>query len=465
LSLRNILPLVSATLLALSLACAVALAQFTSQQHRAAEELARVFEKARVSGELRVDLLRLRDSEPGEKRDRIETRMHENTQALGRLVSTSSGQELATQANRAISRYAHGVGPKEGGPEAQSADLQEALRALQSIIAKSDAQAADALAEVGQWDHISDRIALVVGGALLLGVGAQMLWLWRAAFQPLSEVAGAMNRFATGERGTRARVRGPEEARRMARSFNEMADALAEQQNRQIAFVGGIAHDLRGPISAMRLGSAALRRGAAKPSEQALDRYLDLMERQTARLERMLGDFLDRTRVEAGKLELRREICDAREVALEAARPFEGLSAAHPVHLSLADEPVPVRCDRGRVEQVLTNLLSNAMKYSPGGGAVDLKVEAGGGFAVLNVTDRGVGIGASDLEKLFQPFSRVGGSRATPGVGLGLYVSRRIAEAHGGSLNAKSTLGEGSTFEVRLPMAAGGVGESLHACE
>ncbi len=94
-----------------------------------------------------------------------------------------------------------------------------------------------------------------------------------------------------------------------------------------------------------------------------------------------------------------------------------------------------------------------------------MRVEALGGFAVLDVTDRGVGIGASDLERLFQPFSRVGENRAIPGVGLGLYVSRRIAEAHGGSLTAKSTLGQGSTFEVRLPMADGRAGESLHACE
>lgn len=455
-SLRAILTLASAVLLLVALTCALALARLTSQQHRMTRELARISEKARLSGELRFGLLRARDLARGKERDRLEARMQSDVQALGGLVRTPEGRQLAEQAGHAISQYLQIAGVDLGADDARTkGELEKALGTLEDIIARSDAQADDALAQVARWDDISDRIAAAIAATLLLGVAAQLVWLWRGAFRPLSEVAAAMRRFAAGERSARAAVRGPQEARQIANGFNEMADALAEEQERRMAFVGGIAHDLRGPISAMRLGAAALSRSPEMPSKQALGRYLDLAERQGLRLERMVGDFLDRVRVEAGQLELRREVCDAREVAREAARPFEGLSPAHPVRVSVGPEPVPLRCDRGRIEQVLANLLSNAIKYSPHGGEVELRVEASGGLASLNVTDHGLGIGAADLQKLFQPFRRVGEHRSIPGVGLGLYVSRRIVAAHGGSLVAESAVGRGSRFGVRLPLAVG----------
>jgi signal transduction histidine kinase len=136
-------------------------------------------------------------------------------------------------------------------------------------------------------------------------------------------------------------------------------------------------------------------------------------------------------------------------VLREILQLFDGTLTDRPLSVRVPDRPVPIRCDRGRLEQVLTNLLSNALKYSPAESAVEVR----GGEAVFRVTDHGIGIDPRDLPRVFEPFRRVGLSRETVlGVGLGLFVVRRIVEAHGGRIEAESQPGQGSTFRVFLPL-------------
>ena len=140
------------------------------------------------------------------------------------------------------------------------------------------------------------------------------------------------------------------------------------------------------------------------------------------------------------------------EEVVELHRPSSEL---HRFEYTVPETPVPWRCDSTRLSQVLTNLVSNAIKYSPKGGVVSLRLEATDHEAVVSVTDEGVGVAPGDIANLFEPFMRSrAASKDIPGVGLGLSVSRRIALAHGGDIEVESRAGVGSTFRLRLPRPA-----------
>jgi signal transduction histidine kinase len=166
----------------------------------------------------------------------------------------------------------------------------------------------------------------------------------------------------------------------------------------------------------------------------------------------MVFDFVDAARIEAGRLELQLETCDVREIARVPIDLFEPTAPAHRLSLVAPHEPVLVTCDPARIEQVLNNLLSNAIKYSPRGGRVTVAIEPRDDFVALSVTDEGVGISAEDRALIFEPFRRTGSSKeSVPGVGLGLFIAKRIVESHGGRITVGSAPEKGSTFRVELP--------------
>jgi signal transduction histidine kinase len=266
-------------------------------------------------------------------------------------------------------------------------------------------------------------------------------------------VSQAMHRFGTGRKRTRAPEVGPAEVRDMAHTFNEMANSLARQQESQLTFLAGIAHDLRNPLSALKLSTALVAPGRGELTHERMQRTLAMVRRQVTRLDRMVGDLLDATRIEAGKLELQYEERDARELAREVVELYQASDTSHELRLALPEEPVVLRADAARIEQVLNNLVSNALKYSPGGSRVDVAVLREADEVVFSVTDQGIGISAEEKRGLFAPFRRTGEARErAPGVGLGLSVSRRIVEAHGGHIEVDSQPGRGSTFRIRLAL-------------
>jgi signal transduction histidine kinase len=168
----------------------------------------------------------------------------------------------------------------------------------------------------------------------------------------------------------------------------------------------------------------------------------------------MVGDLLDAARIEGGHLELKRVACDLRRIAADAVELFRPTTDRHELRLDVADSPVIVVGDGLRLEQVLVNLVSNAIKYSPEGGVIEVFVGLEGDRAMVRVADRGLGIAPDEVPHIFEPFRRAGSSRdVVPGVGLGLSVSRHIIEAHAGRIDVESSVGAGTTFRVRLPLA------------
>ena len=170
-------------------------------------------------------------------------------------------------------------------------------------------------------------------------------------------------------------------------------------------------------------------------------------------LDRLLQDLLDTARIEAGQFELEYSVHDVTVLVKDAVELHKNWPIPHHFRLEIPDQPLLCMCDEARISQVLTNLLSNAMKYSPDRSTITVKAAADEELVIVEVTDQGIGIDSSELKSIFKPFRRTTATRGVyPGTGLGLSASRRIIESHGGRLEVESRLGAGSTFTVFLPI-------------
>lgn len=233
-------------------------------------------------------------------------------------------------------------------------------------------------------------------------------------------------------------------------------EALREADRRKDEFLATLAHELRNPLAPVR--QAALIARSPQASEEKKHWASGVIERQVGHMAMLLDDLLDVSRITRGKLELRRApaaLADIVEAALEPARPLLE-ERRQELRTELPAAPVWLDADRLRLAQVLSNLLTNASKYTPEGGRVTLAAHLEDGAAVIEVRDNGAGIPPESLDRIFEMFTQVrtpDGGRAG-GLGIGLALSRGLVELHGGRLTAHSAgLGQGSTFTVRLPVA------------
>jgi signal transduction histidine kinase len=243
------------------------------------------------------------------------------------------------------------------------------------------------------------------------------------------------------------------------RNKNEQLLALhlkaVESANRaKDEFLAMLGHELRNPLGAIRAAVEVL--NLPGNSEEQTARLRAIIDRQTQHLSRMVDDLLDVSKLVSGKVALERTAEDLRAVAERALASCEGAGrTAHHV-ISLTGESVPVNVDRTRLEQVVTNLLDNAVKYTPVGGRIELEVVSEGSDAVLRVRDTGVGIDRETLPLIFDAFVQAGPphQRSAGGIGLGLTLVKRLVELHEGTVSAASDgLGRGSEFVIRLPKA------------
>lgn len=232
------------------------------------------------------------------------------------------------------------------------------------------------------------------------------------------------------------------------------AEVRAEITRRE-EFLSIAAHELKTPLTSIKASSQLLsRRLEIEPFDaERLRMLVDQQQGQISRLEHLVSDLLDVSRIQRGRLDLRREPFDLAELAREVVERFEQAPERTPAHHLRVDAPHPVsgEWDRLRLDQVITNLLSNALKYSPEGGEVVVGLHGAGDEIELTVQDNGIGIGEEMLEQLFTPFARR--EYHVPvmhGTGLGLYITRQIVEHHGGEISVESHPGHGTTFSVKL---------------
>ncbi|HET9390982.1 MAG TPA: ATP-binding protein, partial [Steroidobacteraceae bacterium] len=231
------------------------------------------------------------------------------------------------------------------------------------------------------------------------------------------------------------------------------AEHLLKESERKDEFLAMLAHELRNPLAPIRHATLLLRRGAENVPP---DKLFDLIDRQTTRLTRLVDDLLDVARISSGHIQLKREVIDlatvARQVS-EACRPRIE-EYRHRLSISVPDAPVYVNGDPVRLEQIVTNLLENAIKYTEPGGRLELTVRRDNRQALLCMRDSGIGLAPESQEAIFGLFTQIDSSlaRSGGGLGIGLTLVRRVLALHGGTIEARSAgLGHGTEFIVRLP--------------
>ncbi|WP_033288441.1 sensor histidine kinase [Amycolatopsis jejuensis] len=293
------------------------------------------------------------------------------------------------------------------------------------------------------------RLIAVAGGILLLTVVVMGLASIRL-IRPLRALTGAAQRMEAGETGARVRVKGKDEIARLARAFNDMARAREELEEARKAMVGDVAHELRTPLATIRGWLEAAQDGVSRLDDELVASLLE----EAVHLQHIVDDLQDLALADVGALRVHLEPVDANALLGQLGAAFAARAEGAGVRLDVRflEDPA-VTADPVRLRQALDNLVSNAIRHTPVGGAVTVSGRRVGGDVVFEVADTGVGIAAEDLPYVFDRFWRADAarSRASGGSGLGLAIVRNLAEAHGGGVGVRSVLGEGSTFTLRFP--------------
>jgi PAS domain S-box-containing protein len=237
------------------------------------------------------------------------------------------------------------------------------------------------------------------------------------------------------------------EAAEVLQRANEQLAAVNQAKN---DFVAIISHEFRTPLTGIRGFSELIRDQSLAPAE--IREYANDINADAQRLERMIDDILDLERMQSGFAAIEPKAVELNAVILAAVQLARPTSSLHRFTLNLEVELPPVAGDADKIYQVLSNLITNAIKYSPAGGEIRVSSERAGDFAHVQVSDQGVGIPASSLDKIFERYARIQSvdHKVIKGTGLGLPIARQIVELHRGQIWAESTLGEGATFHVRL---------------
>jgi PAS domain S-box-containing protein len=220
-------------------------------------------------------------------------------------------------------------------------------------------------------------------------------------------------------------------------------------------FISVVSHELRTPLTSIRGSLGLLAAGLLGPISERATRMVEVAVSNTDRLIRLINDILDIERIETGHAPMDKHWTDARDLVLRSVESIRSMADAAQLRVLADAEPILLRADPDRLQQTLTNLLGNAIKFSPPGSSIDVRARRQDGQAVISVRDRGRGIPADKLEAIFSRFEQVDASdaREKGGSGLGLAIARSIVEQHGGRIWAESTLGQGSTFFFTIPIS------------
>jgi heavy metal sensor kinase len=289
--------------------------------------------------------------------------------------------------------------------------------------------------------------------AVLAALGGMVLA--NRALSPMARITGAAANIGEGSLGRRIDIRGEDEVGRLGSTLNQMIDRLETAFNRQRQFAADASHELRTPLSVIQAESSL-----ALSKERSAEEYkksLEIVSQEVDYMSTMLGNLLQMARSESGKDMVQFERVSLKDLIGELSANISQMAKGKGLQFDssmLAD--VSVEGDRVRLKQLLLNIVNNAIRYTPAGGSVSVSLESKDGFAVVSVSDTGIGIPEEQLALIFERFHRVdkARSRSQGGAGLGLSIAKQIAENHAGRIEVESQVGKGSTFRVFLPAAA-----------
>jgi signal transduction histidine kinase len=398
--------------------------------------------------------------------------------ALVETATTTRTQAMATDIQRHIDSYVNDYlsplltlshkSPMKAKSVVETGEGKQRVDELRGMFSSFDV-AEQHLADEHRADAASSSssartitiAALALVALLCLAMG---LYLQFRVLRPVGALAWSAKRVAAGDLGARVLgVRSRNELGAMAVSFNEMAEALernwlAAQEAEKVKeeFFALVSHELRTPLSSI-VGYVELLLEEEPLTDAERHRFLEIVDRNARRLQRLVGDLLFVARLEAGKLDLQETDVDLSQTARDSVEAAKRQADRTGVKLRQdITEGLEMHGDPDRLGQVMDNLLSNALKFTPEGGEVGLRLFALNGNAEVEVWDTGIGIPDEEQSRLFERFFRASSATdaAVPGVGLGLSITRAIVDSHGGRLSFTSAEGKGTTFRVQLPLGS-----------
>jgi signal transduction histidine kinase len=317
------------------------------------------------------------------------------------------------------------------------------------------------LGEGGMGFNQGDETFLVnriSNAALIAGLIAGVLALVLASIlayrllRPVRELTLAAKSMAFGDLSQRVPVRGDDELATLGVAFNQMADSLQHAEQSRRAMTADIAHELRNPLAVQRANLEALQDGIYPLTPEHLAPILD----QNQMLTRLVDDLRTLALADSGRLDLVRTPTDLSSLVKRIVERYSPQAAARDIQIAshISENSPNLSLDAQRIEQILNNLLDNALRHTPDGGKVEVSLASSAQQVVLSVHDSGAGIPEDSLPYIFERFYRADRSRSRSegGTGLGLAIARKIAEAHGGTLTAANHPQGGAVFTLELPL-------------
>ncbi len=388
-----------------------------------------------VGGAILVDT-----AQPGEHADTTAlgsqpfTSVLANGREIGRVYVGTSGEA------RGAARMGRGTGALGGGPWWAK---PQAESPVDPRTAKPEARFLAAVNNNLWWAAFVAALAAAAMGFLLS---------WQI-LRPVRSLTVAAKRLAEGDLGQRVTVASTDELGQLGEAFNRMAVTLEQDEASRRNLLADVAHELRTPLTVIEGTADAILDGVFEPAPERIH----VIKEEAALLAKLVADLRDLSLAEAGQLHLKREDINPTELVLKVVRSADATAQAKGVQLQLAsdDDLAFVLADQVRLAQVVGNLVSNALRHTPKGGSILIKLQKDNQALLVKVTDTGEGIAAKDIPHVFDRFYRTDKSRArtSGGSGLGLAIARQLIEARGGRIWVESELGKGSTFYFTLPTA------------
>jgi signal transduction histidine kinase len=294
-----------------------------------------------------------------------------------------------------------------------------------------------------------------VGASLVAGIVA--LFVGRSLTAPLKALALSANKMSAGDLTTRAPVMREDETGQLASQFNLMAERLqasfsdlASERDTLRRFIADASHELRTPITALKMFNELLRNGASEDLSTRME-FLAESQTQIERLEWITRNLLDLSRLDSGVANLELDTHDVGDIIQSSAAAFKQIALERGITLNMCtpDPPLTIRCDRARMQIALSNLIDNALKFTPQGGHIDVCAQSSTESVQIWVQDSGAGIDPAEQPRIFERFYR-GRSSNGRGSGLGLALVKSVVQAHGGTVDVQSSPGQGSRFTITL---------------
>ncbi len=295
-------------------------------------------------------------------------------------------------------------------------------------------------------------IALVIAGAVaILLAGGVGIFFASSIVNPIRSISKTADAIKNGNLSARTELSGDDELSLLGETFDEMAESIERDRDLERQLIGDVAHELRTPLMAVQATAEAIEDGIF-PAD---DEHLQTLSTETRRLGRLVEELLHLNRLENGTIEPQMALVDLSEM-------IDSLAIANEAYVESADLTldadievgISVMGDQDLLHQAVTNLLSNAVRYTPAGGHIKISLSHAGGYAIISVTDDGIGIAEDDLKLVFSRFWRADRARTYTegGLGIGLAQAKAVVDQHEGRIGVTSVLGQGSTFSIYLPL-------------